>query len=74
MMKNSEDFSMQEAMRLAASPAGQQLFALLQQSRGAELQEAMDQASKGDYSAMKKTMSALLADPKAQELLRQMGR
>ena len=30
MQKNSQDFSMEEVMRLAKSPAGQQLLAMLQ--------------------------------------------
>lgn len=54
MQKNSEDFSMQEAMRLAKSPAGQQLFALLQQTDPAALHQAMDQAAAGDYDHVKK--------------------
>ena len=48
MQKNSEgfhDFSMADAMRLAQSDAGQQLFALLQSTNGQQLQAAMAQAS-----------------------------
>ena len=50
MQKNSDNFSMQEAMRLASSPAGQQLLTLLKQADPATLQKAMQQASSGYYS------------------------
>lgn len=73
MQKNSEDFSMQEAMRLAKSPAGQQLFALLRQTDPAALHQAMDQAAAGDYDHVKKTLASLLASPEASELLKQLG-
>ena len=37
MQENSGKFSMEEAMRLAQSPAGQQLLALLQQNNSKNL-------------------------------------
>lgn len=73
MEKNADQFSMQEAMRLAQSDAGKQLLALLKKENGAALQQAMDQASTGDYEQVKKTMTSLLASPEAQALLRQLG-
>ena len=75
MQKKSDGFngfSMQEAMRLAQSDAGKQLLALLQTTQGDQLQTAMDQAKAGDYSNVKKTLQALLADQQAQTLLKQM--
>ena len=72
MEKKTEKFSIQDAMRLAKSDAGQQLYALLQQTDAKKLQHAMDQAAAGDYENVKKTLSALLADEQAQKLLRQM--
>ncbi|HIT34912.1 MAG TPA: hypothetical protein IAC31_09890 [Candidatus Faecousia intestinigallinarum] len=74
MNKNSEDFSIQEAKRLANSPAGQQLFALLQRTQGEQLQQAMDAAAAGNYGQMQKAMASLLSSPEAQQLLRQMGK
>ena len=47
MQKNSQDFSMEEALRLAKSPAGQQLLALLKQSDPQTLQQAVQQANNG---------------------------
>ena len=73
MQKNSEDFSMQEALRLAKSPAGQQLLALLQQSNPDALRKAMEQASTGDYSQISQTLAPLLASEDVKKFLQQMG-
>ena len=73
MLKNSDNFSMQEALRLANSDAGQQLLALLKQENGSALQRAMDQAGAGDYEQVQKTLGSLLESPQAQALLRQLG-
>ena len=72
MLKNSDNFSMQEALRLANSDAGQQLLALLKQENGSALQRAMDQAGAGDYEQVQKTLGSLLESPQAQALLRQL--
>ena len=74
MQKNSQDFSMEEVMRLAKSPAGQQLLAMLQQTDGAQLQQAAQQASMGEYSQAGQTLQALLSTPEAQKLLKELGR
>lgn len=74
MRKNSDNFSMQEARRLAQSDTGQQLLALLRSQDSGALQQAMDQAASGDYQNMISTMSALLAAPEAKALLEQLGR
>lgn len=71
-MQNSND-AMQEAMRLAKTPAGQQLLQMLQQANAAELQQAMSSAAAGDYTQAKKTLSALLDTPEARKLLNQLG-
>lgn len=74
MQKNSDNFSMQEAMRLAQSEAGQQLFAMLRAQNGAALDQAMEQAAAGDLSQAKQTLSSLLASPQIRQMLEQMGR
>lgn len=61
-----------QLMRLAQSPAGQQLLAALQQTGGAELQGAMAKAAAGDYSQAQKTISAFLSTPEAKKLLEQL--
>ena len=73
MQKNSQDFSMQEALRLAKSPAGQQLLAMLQNSDNQKLQQAMDQASSGDYTRASQTIRNLLSSPEAKKLLEELG-
>ena len=74
MQKNSQDFSMEEVMRLAKSPAGQQFLAMLQQTDGAQLQQAAQQASMGEYSQAGQTLQTLLSTPEAQKLLKELGR
>ncbi len=73
MDKKTPSFSAEEAMRLANSPAGQQLFALLQQTDSAKLQQAAAQANTGQFDAAQNTLQSLLSDPKVQALLRQLG-
>ena len=64
---------MQEVMRLAKSPAGQQLLAMLQQSDSGQLQQAAHQATAGDYESAANTLKALLTTPEAQALMKQLG-
>lgn len=65
---------MQEVLRMAASPAGQQLIAMLRQQGGDDFQKAMASAATGDYTQAKHAIEALMADPKAQQLLKDLGR
>ena len=73
MQKNSDNLSMEDALRLAKSPVGQQLLALLQQYDPNAIKQAMQQASNGDYNKVKETLTPLLASQDIQSLLRQMG-
>ena len=73
MQKKSQDFSMEEIMRLAKSPAGQQLIALLKQKDTGALEQAVSQAKSGDYSQASKTLSAMLSSPEAQKLMKELG-
>ncbi len=72
MQENSNSFSMQEALRLAKSPAGQQLLALLQKNGGDDLKKAMNQAASGNYDHAKTLISNLLSSSDAQKLLSQL--
>lgn len=72
MQKNSPKFSMQDAMRLANSDAGQRLLALLKQSDGQQLEKARDSAANGDYSSAAQALSALLEREDVRTLLKQM--
>ncbi len=73
MQKNSENFSMQEALRLVKSPAGQQLLALLQQQGGGKVQQIAEQAAAGNYENAMQSLKPLLDSPQIQALLRQLG-
>ena len=72
MQKNSQNFSMQDALRLARSDAGQQLFSLLKESDGKALQQAAALAATGDYRQAGNALSKLLEDPQIQALLKQL--
>ncbi|MBR5529464.1 MAG: hypothetical protein IKU57_03210 [Oscillospiraceae bacterium] len=73
MEKNSGNFSMQEAMRLMNSEAGQKLLAILQSSKDPSLQTAMEQAKKGDMNQAKAALGKITSSPEVQALLRQLG-
>ena len=75
MEKNSQprDFSLQQAIELAQTTAGQQLIAHLQNIGGQEFQNALSKAASGDYEQAKSMISAMLTNPEAQELLRKLG-
>ncbi len=72
MQKKMDDFSMQEAKRLAQSDAGQQLLALLRGSHGEAVRAAMDSAKAGDMSQAQQALSALLSDPQARSLIKRL--
>lgn len=74
MSKNSDNFSIQEAMRLAQSEAGQQLFAKLREQNSSVIDQAMTMAAAGDYTQVKQTLSALLSSPQVRAMLEQMER
>ena len=72
MQKNSQNFSIQELIRLANSPAGQQLLAYLQENNPTGVKQAMSQAASGDRQELGKTLAQLLSSPQAQELMRRL--
>ena len=73
MEKISQDFSMEDIKRLAKSPAGRQLIAMLQQGDSGKLQQAVSQAQAGDYAQATQTLSAMLSSPEAQRLMAELG-
>ena len=72
MQKNCEDFSMQDALRMAQSPAGQQLLAMLRSGDKSQLQQVVDLAKAGNMDKAGSTLQTLLSSPQAQQLLKQM--
>ena len=73
MQKKSQDFSMEEIMRMAKSPAGQQLIAMLQKQDNRKLEQVVLQAKTGDYAQAGQTLSAMLSSAEAQKLMKELG-
>ena len=73
MQKNSENFSIQEAMRLAGTPAGQELLNLLRRGDTSQSQQAAQLASTGDYAQAQQLLKGFLQNPEVQQLLSQLG-
>ncbi len=73
MEKKSQDFSIQEAQRLAKTPEGQELMRLLQAKDSAALEKAMADASAGNYKEAGKALSSMLSSPEIRQLIRQLG-
>ena len=73
MEKKSQEFSMEDAMRLARSPAAKQLMDALRAKNPDTLNHAMAQAAAGDLTQATKDLQTLLADPALQALMRQLG-
>jgi len=62
---------MNELMKIAASPAGQKLLALLQNS-AVDMTRLSQDASTGNYAAVKSQLAGILASDDAQHLLKQL--
>ena len=73
MQKNSADFSMEEAMAFANSPAGKQLLAMLQNTNNQSMQNAMDALAEGNMDKAKDALRQASSDPKIQKIMKQFG-
>ena len=73
MEKKSQEFSKEDLLRMANSPAGQQLMALLRQNDNAALEQAVAQAKSGDFTQAGQTLRAMLSTPEAQRLMKELG-
>ena len=73
MEKKSQEFSMDDALRLARSPAARQLADTLRAKNPDALDNAMNHAAAGDYEQARKQLQSLLSDPAVLALLRQLG-
>ena len=72
MQKNKDSFSMNDAMRLASTPAGKQLIQLLKTSGGDSLADAKQAFEKGDYDAAKAGLAEVMKSPQIQALLKEL--
>ena len=73
MAEKFDQFSMQDLTALAGSPPGRRLLALLRQSDGADVRQAMEKAAAGDLEGARALLAPMLADPRVQALVRQLG-
>lgn len=73
MEEKNQNFSMDELMKLAKSPAGQQLMAMLKGQDREKLEQAAAQAKSGDYAQAGQTLSAMLSTPEAKKLMKELG-
>ena len=73
MQKNPDQYSMEDALSLVNTPAGQQLLALIRQADPNALSKAQAQAAAGDYSKIAQTLAPLLASEDVKKLLKQLG-
>jgi hypothetical protein len=73
MEKKSQDFSKEDVMRMANSPAGKQLLAMLRQGDSAKLEQVIAQAKAGDFSSASQNLQAMLSSPEAQRLMKDLG-
>ena len=74
MHNKSENFSTEEIIRFANSPAGKKLMALLQNTNSANLQSAAEEPASGNFESAQKKLSPLLNSPEVQALIKQMGK
>ncbi len=73
MDNNSNAPSIQELVRMAGTPEGRQLLALLKSRNSRELSQLMAAAGRGDQARVKSILAELLQDPQVRSLLEQMG-
>ena len=73
MEENSINFSMQDMMRLAGTPAGQELLNYLQQKNQKQLQMAIAHAVSGNMDQARTLIAQLANDPQAQKLIKPLG-
>lgn len=69
-MQNMPDYA--QILRMAKSPEGQKLIAMLQQADSTSVSAAMKSAQTGDYDSARSALSSLLSSPEIQQLLKQL--
>lgn len=71
MKQDSGGFDFSSLLKIANSPAGQQLLSLVQQKRDERFDEAMRQAETGDYAQAQELLGKMLSSKEAQDLLKE---
>ena len=73
MAEKNVPISMSDLAALARSPAGQALYAQLQQSNEAQLRKAMSLAASGDMNGAGAVLAPVLADPSIKAMIEKLG-
>ncbi len=72
MQEKSENYSMQEILRLAKSPAGQAILQLLQEQHKDTMQSVVKSAQEGQMDKASENLAQFLRDPRARALLQRL--
>ena len=72
MDKNFNSISPEQMKALASSPAAQALVAMLRQEHGSEVENLLRGAKGGDMALLQQSLGAVMADPRAQALIRKL--
>ena len=72
MFQKNHDFSQSDLSRMLSQPEARALLERLKQMDPAALQNAVNQAFRGNTEGAKDALSPLLADPEVQRLSQQM--
>lgn len=73
MAEKNVPFSKSDMAALARSPAGQALYAQLQQRNEADLRRAMTLAASGDMNGAGAILAPLLSDPAIRAMVEKIG-
>ena len=73
MAEKNVPISMSDLAALARSPAGQALYAQLQQTNEAQLRKAMSLAASGDMNGAGAVLAPVLADPSIKAMIEKLG-
>lgn len=73
MPTGPQNFSIDDAKKIASTPAGKQLISLIKQADKQGLQSALEDAKSGNYETIRQKLEPLLASQEVQQLLRQLG-
>ena len=73
MEEKNQNFSMDTLKKLANSPAGRQLMAMLEQQDSGKVEEAARLAQSGNYAEAGQTLRDMLSSPEAQRLMKELG-
>ena len=65
--------SMRDILRIAQSPEGQKLIAMLNSQNDPKFKQAMAQAAQGDYALAKEMLSTMLSTEEMKRLMNNLG-